>query len=135
MTGFQRFQIEAARWADRQFGYDRSPHGTIAHLAKEVQELRESPYDRMEYVDCLMLLLDAASNARISIDSLLEIAWDKLDENRHREWGEPDEDGVVEHVREPCPHCKDQYAEFKDVDTYCEACGRLLPKPTEPLSQ
>jgi len=99
LSEIRRLQLELHRWADQQFGNDRPPHGAIAHLAKEVQELAEHPHDWMEYVDCLTLLLDAASNAHINIDALLEVAWDKLDENRHREWGEPDADGVVEHVR------------------------------------
>jgi hypothetical protein len=99
VSEIRRLQLELHRWADQQFGYERHPRGAIAHLVKEVQELAEAPHDALEYVDCLTLLLDAASNAHISIDNLLEIAWDKLDENRHREWGEPDEDGVVEHVR------------------------------------
>lgn len=99
MTELQRFQLEAHRWADSVFGELRPPEGAVAHLQKEVKELAEHPYDDMEYADCLMLILDAASNAGIGADDLLNTAWEKLAINRAREWGEPDENGVVEHVR------------------------------------
>jgi len=100
MTEFQRFQIEAARWADATFGLSRSPKGPVAHLVKEVRELSKNPFDDMEYADCLMLLLDAAGNAGISADNLLNACWEKLEINRQRQWGEQDTDGVVEHIRE-----------------------------------
>ena len=58
MTERQRFQVEAHRWADSVFGEQRPPDGAIAHLAKEVGELAERPYDDMEYADCLLLILD-----------------------------------------------------------------------------
>ena len=100
MTELGRFQIEAARWADKQFGVCRKPDGPVAHLVKEVQELRDHPYDDMEYADCLMLILDAAHCAGIGADDLLSTAWEKLAINRDlRNWGKPDADGVVEHVR------------------------------------
>lgn len=104
MTEFQRFQIEAHRWADSVFGELRPPHGAIAHLRKEVGELTECPYDDMEYADCLLLLLDAASNAGIGADDLLNTAWEKLALNQQRKWGEPDENGVVEHTRDHDGH-------------------------------
>ena len=34
-----------------------------------------------------------------------------------------------------CPHCQNQVAELKDVDTHCRECGRLLPKPDETIDQ
>ncbi len=100
MTELQRFQFEAHRWADSVFGELRRPDGAVAHLRKEVEELAERPYDDMEYADCLLLLLDGASNAGIAADDLLNTCWEKLAINRARSWGEPDENGVVEHDRD-----------------------------------
>ncbi len=101
MSEIQRLQIECARWANETFGINRSPHGAISHLAREVKELAERPFDHMEYVDCLTLLLDAASNAGLRIDDLISDSWDKLNINRHREWGDQQEDGTIEHIRNP----------------------------------
>ncbi len=99
MTELKRFQIEARRWADSVFGELRPPHGAIAHLRLEVDELATKPFDIWEYADCLMLILDAAGNAGFDADELLVFAWEKLEINRARDWGKPDADGVVEHVR------------------------------------
>ena len=64
-----------------------------------MNELYDDPHDVMEYSDCLTLLLHAAMRAGISVDAIIDVSWDKLDINRNREWGEPDADGVIEHVR------------------------------------
>jgi len=95
MNELDRFQIEAHRWATQTFGAARPPHGAISHLRREVEELAQNPYDSMEYVDCLMLLLDAASNAGISTKTIMDCAWEKLDINRQEVQG----DGTIEHVR------------------------------------
>src|SRR5699024_1489712 len=95
----QRLQDEQGRWSDATFGANHGPHGCIAHLAKEVREVAAEPYSRMEYADCLMLLLDAYRRAGGSADDLVAAAFEKLEINKRREWGEPDENGVVEHIR------------------------------------
>jgi hypothetical protein len=95
----QRLQDEAGEWSDATFGYNRSAEGPIAHLAKEIEELADNPGDRLEYADCLLLLLDAYRLAGGSADDLVGAAWQKFGINRSRVWGEPDENGVVEHVR------------------------------------
>jgi len=96
----QRLQDDLAEWSDTAFGVGRSPSAPIAHLCKEVIELAESPCDVTEAADCLMLLLDINRMAGRTADILLEACFDKLEVNKGREWGEPDEYGVVEHIRE-----------------------------------
>ncbi len=95
----QQLQDEIASWSDATFGADRPPRIPLHHLAKEVQELIETPNDRMEYADCLILLLDAYRMAGGSADDLILACQEKLEINREREWGTPDENGVVEHIR------------------------------------
>lgn len=73
--------------------------GKLAHLVKELGELIDDPYDVMEYADCFMLLLDAARVSGYTADVVLAAAWVKLEVNKKREWGPPNEDGSVEHVR------------------------------------
>lgn len=100
MNELERFQIETHRWSNQTFGANRPPDGAIAHLLKEVKdELAIEPFNSMEYADCLMLLLDAASNAGISITTILDVAWEKLEINRQREWSEIQDDGTIEHKR------------------------------------
>jgi len=95
----QQLQDDIADWSDATFGSNRSPAAPLHHLAKEVQELIAAPVDRMEYADCLTLLLDAYRMAGGSTDELVEACYEKLEINRRRKWGTPDKNGVVEHIR------------------------------------
>lgn len=98
-TAIQRLQNEQGLWSDATFGANREPSAPLAHLVKELGELLDAPRDRMEYADCLMLLLDAYRKAGGTADDLVQACFQKLEINKQREWGEPDENGVVEHIR------------------------------------
>ena len=118
MENLQNLMDSIAEWSDKQFGEGRSPVPILHHLKKEVPELIEQleKYQAMglrdggarddamvdsfyEFADCFMLILDAARCFGINAHILKEYTRLKLDINKAREWGEPDENGVVEHVR------------------------------------
>lgn len=106
------------KWSDEQFSDGIFTHERALpityHLKKEVGELIEelqkvgnaelSHYEeekvKEEYADCLMLLLDSASHFGLSADDLYRACVWKLEINKRRKWGSPDENGVVEHIRE-----------------------------------
>ena len=67
-------------------------------LCREIQEAIDTPYDLGEYADMYILLLDAAYSAGITVTFLEAAAEHKFLINQQRTWGEPDENGVVEHV-------------------------------------
>ncbi len=96
----QQLQDEIANWSDRTFGAGRPATTPLHHLAKEVSELIAAPHDRMEYADCLLLLLDAYRMSGGSADDLIAACYEKLAINQRRTWGTPDENGVVEHIRD-----------------------------------
>jgi hypothetical protein len=96
----QQLQNEIASWSDSTFGADRPAEIPLHHLAKEIQELIATPKDSMEYADCLILLLDAYRMAGGSADELIETCYEKLEINKKRKWGTPDNNGVVEHIRD-----------------------------------
>jgi len=98
-TRIQKLQNEIAEWSDATFGEGRQATRPLRHLAKEVQEAIAHPEDHEEYADCLILLLDAYRMTGGGADQLLETAFEKLEINKKREWGTPDENGVVEHIR------------------------------------
>lgn len=98
-TQIQQLQDEITVWSDNTFGSDRPPSAPVNHLAKEVIELIESPEDRMEYADCMMLLLDAYRITGGSADDLVAACYQKLEINKVRKCGVSDKDGVVEHIR------------------------------------
>lgn len=93
---------EASQWSDRTFGesYGRGPEACIAHLKKEILELEKEPLDRLEYADCMLLLIDAYRRAGGNIDDLLLATREKLEICKKRKWGKPDSKGVVQHIKE-----------------------------------
>lgn len=98
MEEIQQLQNDIEHWSDETFGFNRLPTAPMHHLKKEIDELIESPYDTMEYADCFMLLLDSARMAGINCELLILATKHKLKVNRNRQWGEPDSNGVVEHI-------------------------------------
>ena len=102
MERFERLAAEHAQWSQEAFGGDASRDwtGPLAHLGKEIREIEEQPFDREEWADALLLLLDASRRAGFNAAGLLLAAEYKLSVNKNRIWGEPNADGSVEHVRQ-----------------------------------
>lgn len=71
-----------------------SPSSRAAHLLKEAHELNARPDDHEEAADVQMLLAGLRTNAE-----LVAAVRAKLAVCRTRTWGDPDANGVVEHLR------------------------------------
>jgi hypothetical protein len=100
--GMDHFQVAVGTWAEATF--PQATKGSIvAHLRREVEELGASaqlgpPEDEeREAADCVLLLLHFAHKRGFS---LLAAAHEKFATNQARHWGEPDAEGVVEHVED-----------------------------------
>lgn len=114
------FQDEVGEWGNETFKHDDfSLYSLWHHLEKEVKELAQAIADfkvpalnnierlpekpkqldrtriNDELADCFILLLDMA---HVINTDILDEARKKLEINRQRTWGEPDEHGVIEHV-------------------------------------
>lgn len=121
MKELQNLMNEIAEWSDATFGYGQRNPAILHHLIKEVPELIEAiekyqkgnnlktPYKEAnellkdvweEYADCFMLLIDSANHFGLSAERLLYNTKKKLEVNKKRKWGKPDENGVVEHIKE-----------------------------------
>lgn len=87
---------EVVEWANATFP-NSVPSSKVAHLHKEVCELLQTPTDGEEMADVVILVAHLAAGCGVNLRD--EIA-KKLAKNRLRKWGEPDKDGVIEHVRE-----------------------------------
>ena len=92
------------------------------HLKIEVDELindlsKDVPHRRLEYADCFLLLFGSAASDGMSYEDICLAIWDKMEINLKRKWGVPDENGVVNHVKEPEPDDDDEI-EF----TSCDNC-------------
>lgn len=76
----------------------------LAHLKKELKELEDDlafvrPQRRLEFADCFILLFGAASKDGMTYEEIVLAIEEKLKINKSRSWGEPDENGVVEHIK------------------------------------
>jgi len=124
MKEVQDIQDAIQAWSDETFGKERTGKPIAYHLKKEVDEVIESidnfhkdrPYGKdkeslallrkrrervlFEIADCMMLLLDVAAHEQYTFKLIMMAVEDKLEINKRRKWGEPDENGVVEHIPE-----------------------------------
>lgn len=113
MRRLQQLMIDIQKWSDGAFGNAQRTIPILHHLKKEVPEAIDAVeryYDNRtasrcdnaieEFADCFMLLLDSASHFGLTADELLRATERKLEINKKRTWGKPDENGVVEHVRD-----------------------------------
>ena len=92
-------QYDLNKWTSEQFP-DQPLSGKFAHLRKELDELEADPSDIVEYADCYMLLIDIAGKNNIRLSDIHRAAGEKLEVNKKRDWGKPNADGSVEHVRD-----------------------------------
>lgn len=125
--GLERLQAlmnEVSEWSDEQFNkgvFNHERSLPIAHhLKKESEELIEALSSffistekvenkelnsRLENVgeelsDVFMLILDCATHMGYDADDIVTATFNKLEINKKRKWGKPDENGVVEHVND-----------------------------------
>lgn len=91
--------VDIVEWQRETFP-KATTHSRKTHLSKELKELKtaldEGRIDWLEVADVLFMIIALADGEDVDLEGLLE---DKFDINKNRVWGEPDEDGVVEHVR------------------------------------
>jgi NTP pyrophosphatase (non-canonical NTP hydrolase) len=101
---FEELYIEMTEWQDATFGR-RGAVPPLHHLSKEVGETIEAieanvGTPELEFADLLTLLINAAHNYGMTARDLLDYTQQKLEINKRRKWGVPDEKGVVEHIHE-----------------------------------
>jgi hypothetical protein len=105
MNELQLIMNDIAEWSAKIFKHETSIQ-KLNHLTKEVDELKTAifhehgKYDiNMEFADCFILLLGAASLQGLTAYNIINIIECKMAINKNRIWGEPDGNGVVEHVK------------------------------------
>lgn len=102
----QNLMDDIHKWADETFGTERTALAPLHHLQKEVQEtieaITECEAEKAieELADCFILILNSSSKYGLSFQQLMDASKEKLIKNKARKWGKPDENGVVEHIRE-----------------------------------
>jgi len=116
MRDLQSLMDKQQIWSDNTFNDGkftyRRAFSIAHHLQKEAKELTEAvdnflikPGDQTadalheELADNFLLVLDCAAHVGVSAESLMLYAEQKHEKNTKREWGKPDTNGVVEHIR------------------------------------
>ena len=87
---------DVTAWRRRRFPRS-TVSSTMKHLKREIAELENDPGNPEEIADVLMLLIGLADLQHIDLAGALAA---KLVVNKARPWGEPDAEGVVEHLRQ-----------------------------------
>jgi hypothetical protein len=91
-----------SKWQQETFG-QATALSKVAHLEQEVEELRAAieydlPEKHLEYADCFILLFGSAASDGMDYDMICEAINEKMAINRQRKWGNPDANGVVNHI-------------------------------------
>lgn len=80
-------------WTDRGGGNFIETKESLDEHIKLVHKVCE------EFADCFMLLFDAAAHFHLTVEAIRAQMERKLEINKQRKWGTPDDNGVVEHIK------------------------------------
>lgn len=74
-------------------------------MKQEIEELiidlkNNNPNKRHEYADCFFLLYGSANADGMTYEDICFAIQEKFEINKARKWGKPDENGVVNHIKE-----------------------------------
>jgi len=100
----KKLQFETiSKWQNETFGQATALSKT-AHLKQEVKELRkdlknDSPAKKLEFADCFILLFGAAASDGMSYEDICNAIDEKMEINKSRKWGNPDKNGVINHLK------------------------------------
>lgn len=86
----------------RTFGPGPRTQGVTDHIAKELDEIREAPFDLDEWVDVIILALDGAWRAGGEPQQIIDAIKAKQAKNESRDWPDwrtADPDKAIEHDR------------------------------------
>lgn len=104
---WQDLQHAVTAFADKTFGEASTPVPALHHLLEEVKEIIEAADTgagtealALEYADAFILLMQSAQRSGFNMDVIFNACLAKHEINKGRNWGAPDENGVVKHIKE-----------------------------------
>jgi len=74
------------------------PGGEILELMHDI--VTDNPNKRLEWADCFILLFGAAKKDGMTYEDIISGIQDKFGIIQSRKWGKPDENGVVNHLKD-----------------------------------
>jgi NTP pyrophosphatase (non-canonical NTP hydrolase) len=103
-TAIEIFINDCTEWAKETFPTS-TPITCLEHLKNEIEKELipgiEKGCDNLpeEFADCFILLMQAAKRMDIPFFQILVAANAKMEINKKRVWGKPNEKGFTEHVK------------------------------------
>ena len=98
--------LSICSWQQKTFG-QATAMSKLHHLAEEFIELTMDLKDdadeedvKKEFADCFILLFGAADSYGMSYEDICQAIEDKMNINYKRNWGKPNENGVVNHIKD-----------------------------------
>lgn len=86
-------------WSLKTFGPGLRTEALTAHIAKELDEVRENPTDIVEAIDIIILGLDLAYRTGATPEAIVAALEEKQRRNFEREWHDPVKGEPTEHKR------------------------------------
>lgn len=132
---------EVTEWQEATFSVI-NPIGLLNHLEQEVEELKsdirnDNPDKRLEYADCFILLMGAAKADGMSYEDICQAISEKLEINKKRVWGEPDSNGVINHVKEEdlvcCANCEKLVKFYENMSGVWTMEHKCTLNPEQPV--
>ena len=96
---------EITQWQKETFPL-ATVQSKLTHLHTEVEEVmsalhfKDEHEIKLEFADCFILLFGAAASYGLNYKDIQCVIEEKMLINSQRKWGEPDENGVVNHIKE-----------------------------------
>lgn len=97
----KRLYKDVVKWQRNTF-----PNGTafsiLQHLKKEIEELETAQgmgQVKEELADCFILLFGVVDRMYLNYEGMAAAIKSKLEINKKRDWGAPDNDGVILHIK------------------------------------
>lgn len=112
-------------WSARVFGLGARTIGITKHIEKEIEEVRASPDDLMEWIDLMIIAMDGYWRAGGSPSHLMDLLERKQAINFARKWPPP---GPQDEATEHCKTSTDEPIYFPKSDIVwdahqCPNCG------------
>jgi len=132
---------EVTDWQEATFEVIET-QGLLNHLGQEVKEayyaVRYGHNEKhLEFADCFILLMGAAKADGMSYEDICQAISEKLEINKKRVWGEPDSNGVINHVKEEdlvcCANCEKLVKFYENMSGVWTMEHKCTLNPEQPV--
>ena len=89
-------------WSEKTFGPGPLDAGIIDHIKKELIEIEKAPGDLEEWIDVIILALDAAWRNCYSAECIVDVLIAKQQKNKLRswpDWKDAEPGKAIEHIK------------------------------------